>query len=130
MDYDRDGRRCYGVKGFRINSRRCSVGRIRRKFMYLFRLLGRWKCSYSNALSSLKRNIITRRRRRRNYNKDGNIHMELPYAYAYSSDHHQYRFRSLAHSNSFCSEAIADCLDFIKRNSISMDEYKPMLNRI
>lgn len=25
----------------------------------------------------------------------------------------------MRHSNSFCSEAIADCLDFIKRNSIS-----------
>ncbi|CAA3019130.1 Hypothetical predicted protein [Olea europaea subsp. europaea] len=130
MDYDRVGiKRCYGVKGFRINSRRFSVGRIRRKFLCLFRLLGRWRCSYSNALLSLKRNIISRRRRRRN-NKE-TIHMELPYSYgSYSSDHHQYRFRTLAHSNSFCSEAIADCLDFIKRNSISMDEYKPMLNRI
>ncbi|CAI9758084.1 unnamed protein product [Fraxinus pennsylvanica] len=128
MDCDGVGiKRCYGVKGFRINSRRFSVGRIRRKFLYLFRLLGRWRCSYSNALRSLKRNIITRRRRRRR----NNISMELPYSsHGYSTDHHQYRFRTLAHSNSFCSEAIADCLDFIKRNSISMDEYKPMLNRI
>ncbi|CAA2982728.1 Hypothetical predicted protein [Olea europaea subsp. europaea] len=128
MGYDRVGiKRCNGVKGFRINSRRFSVGRIRRRFLYLFRILRRWKCSYSNALRSLKRNIITRRRRR---NGKDNIHMELPYSYGYSCDHHQYRFRTLAHSNSFCSEAIADCLDFIKRNSISMDEYKPMLNRI
>ncbi|CAI9753293.1 unnamed protein product [Fraxinus pennsylvanica] len=93
MDHDRVGiKRCYGAKGFRMNSRRFSVGRIRRKFLYLFRLLGRWKCSYSNALRSLKRNIITRRRGRgRGRNGKDSIHMELPYSYGYSSDHHQYR---------------------------------------
>ncbi|KAE9466312.1 hypothetical protein C3L33_01783, partial [Rhododendron williamsianum] len=37
----------------------------------------------------------------------------------------RYRLRTFGRSNSFYSEAIADCLEFIKRSSVSGDEYKP-----
>ena len=33
-----------------------------------------------------------------------------------------YRLKSYGRSNSFYSEAIADCLEFIKRTSISVDD--------
>jgi len=32
------------------------------------------------------------------------------------------RLRPLSRTNSFYSEAIADCLEFIKRNSLSLDD--------
>ena len=42
---------------------------------------------------------------------------EVGYGFSYSSSYPS-GIRAMAHSNSFCSEAIADCLEFIKRNSV------------
>lgn len=40
------------------------------------------------------------------------------------------RFRSFGRTNSFYSEAIADCLEFIKRSSLSVDDIAQAANDI
>ncbi|KAK7843146.1 hypothetical protein CFP56_038281 [Quercus suber] len=47
--------RCNGSRGFKLNSKRFSVQRLRARFIYLFKLLDRWRCSYGQALKSLKK---------------------------------------------------------------------------
>ncbi|XAR58085.1 hypothetical protein NMG60_11026466 [Bertholletia excelsa] len=92
------GRRC-----FRLNLRRFSVQRLRAKFMCLFRLFNGWRS-------------CCRRSSQRNKERDGRRN------FAATNDYRM--IRSYSRSNSFYSEAIADCLEFIKRSSISLDEYK------
>ncbi|KAK4417179.1 hypothetical protein Salat_2543500 [Sesamum alatum] len=113
--YDRVSKKCCGgIKGLRLNPRRFSVQRLRTKFLYLFGLFRRWR----NSLRLLRRNLQMRRKSSSNRKEVG--------GYVYSSG----GVRTMAHSNSFCSEAIADCLEFIKRNSVSIDdERKPMLKQ-
>lgn len=108
------GRRCHGTRGFRLNSRKFSVQRLRAKFYYLFRMLSRWRSSYENGLSYLKRNIA-----RNSGKKDSSSRRDLVAPNVYGAE---YRLRSFGRSNSFYSEAIADCLEFIKRSSVSGDE--------
>ncbi|KAL0449602.1 UNVERIFIED_CONTAM: hypothetical protein Slati_1516600 [Sesamum latifolium] len=98
-------------KGSSPQPRRFSVQRLRTKFLYLFGLFRRWR-------NSLRRNLQVRRKTSSNRKDVG--------GFVYSSG----GVRTMAHSNSFCSEAIADCLEFIKRNSVSIDEErKPMLKQ-
>ncbi|RAL46439.1 hypothetical protein DM860_004718 [Cuscuta australis] len=107
-----------GCRGFRLKLRRFCVGRIRARFVVgLFKLLGRWKTSYSHALRSLKRRVMWISRtlnrvlyRRRSGRAGG------------GGDHLRPMLKSYGRSNSLYSEAIADCLDFIKRNSVSVVE--------
>ncbi|KAL3527326.1 hypothetical protein ACH5RR_011982 [Cinchona calisaya] len=118
------------IKGFRINSRRFSVQRLRTKFLYLLKIFNKLRFSYGNALQSMRKCLARsggsscKRDSRRNlvvmpsYNIYTTSSMELDHS----------RLRSFPRTNSFYSEAIADCLDFIKRNSLSMDE-NPVLNQ-
>ncbi|KAL0343020.1 UNVERIFIED_CONTAM: hypothetical protein Sangu_1189400 [Sesamum angustifolium] len=110
-NYDRVSKKCCGgIRGLRLNPRRFSVQRLRTKFLYLFGLFRRWR-------NSLRKNLQVRRKSSSRKEVGG---------YVYSSG----GVRTMAHSNSFCSEAIADCLEFIKRNSVSIDdERKPMLKQ-
>lgn len=117
MSYNRVGRRCHGTRGFRLNPKRFSVQRLRARFLYLFRLLNTWRRSYGQVLQSLKRGISRRRSGKRNNSRTSSsrrrLAMEVPT---------DCRLRSFGRSNSFYSEAIADCLEFIKRSSISVDD--------
>lgn len=103
-----------GSKGFRINiPRRFSVQRLRARFFYIFGLLSRWRSSYGRALrltSRKMRNNSSGRGRgsRRSLMTPKPKEVSLPNS-------------RLMRSNSFYSEAIADCLDFIKRSSLSVD---------
>lgn len=106
----RDHRRSFHgpCRGFRLNARRFSVYRLRAKFYYLFRILsGRWRSWYKHA-----RNICHSHRKKES--------REFVSRNAYPRV--QNRLRSFGRSNSFYSEAIADCLEFIKRSSVSVDE--------
>lgn len=124
MNYDKMmSKKCCGIKGLRLNPRRFSVQRLRTNFLYIFRVFKRWKNSYRNCLRLLRRNLVRRRR-----TKAGSVQTsEAGYGFSTSS---YSVVRTMNHSNSFCSEAIADCLEFIKRNSVSIDDdRKPMLNQ-
>lgn len=113
---------CHGIRGFRINPRRFSVQRLRTKFLYLLKLFNKWRFSYGNALRSMRKNLTRNSSCKRNSGsgrKSLVVMKEVPYTYTMGDSS---RLRSYARTNSFYSEAIADCLDFIKRNSLSMDE--------
>ncbi|KAG6392716.1 hypothetical protein SASPL_146940 [Salvia splendens] len=111
-NYDRiTSKRWFGIKGVRLNSRRFSVQRLRTNFFSILRVFNKWKSSYNKCLRLLGRNLAR---------KAGNA---PPARCSYST------VRTTNHSSSFCSEAIADCLEFIKRNSVSNDDEKEcMLN--
>ncbi|KAL3525138.1 hypothetical protein ACH5RR_013510 [Cinchona calisaya] len=126
MRYNRVGSKksssysCHGFRGFRINPRRFSVQKLRTKFLYLLKIFNKWRSSYGNAFQSMRKNPARRSR------KDVVVTKEVKPYKIYSMD--DSRIRSFARTNSFYSEAIADCLDFIKRNSLSMDE-NPMIKQ-
>lgn len=117
LSYHIVGRRCHGMRGIKLNPRKFSVQRLRVKFLYLFRIFSRsWRSSFGNILRLLKRNNNSRNLVRKKAD------------YAMYGGKTDYRLKSFARSNSFYTEAIADCLDFIKRNSLSLEE-KPVLGR-
>lgn len=104
-------KRVYRTKGFKPNQRRFSVYRLRVRFLCLInKFLSRlnWRKSSSScgqALSSIK-NILISRSRRRSPAREENV---------------ECRIRSYGRSN---SEAIAECLEFIKRTSVSSDDHE------
>ncbi|GAA0157372.1 hypothetical protein LIER_14652 [Lithospermum erythrorhizon] len=119
MSYNKIGKRCPGMRGIKLNIRRFKVQVLRSKFLIMFKFL---KYTYKNCLESLKKNIA-RKKRKEDERIIKDVMMEVvPYKHV-----KDFRLKSFARSNSFYSEAIADCLDFIKRNSVSLDEEKPVL---
>ncbi|KAG2695089.1 hypothetical protein I3843_07G000500 [Carya illinoinensis] len=124
-----NGRRsCHGNRGFRLNTKRFSVQRFRARFVYLFKLLNSWRSSYGQALKSLKKGLG--RRNSININNSGvgsNSTMSLVLKVP-NMGRADCRLRSFGRSNSFYAEAIADCLEFIKRSSVSEDR-NPIIQR-
>lgn len=111
MRYNRVGQRSAGAKGFRL--KRFSVQRLRARFFYIFNFLSRWRFS----LESLKKSM-TRSRSKKDDGIGGNLFSQE----TNNACRYEYRLRSFGRSNSFYSEAIADCLEFIKRSSVSVDD--------
>ncbi|KAH0970916.1 hypothetical protein GBA52_023072 [Prunus armeniaca] len=129
MNYNRVGNG-RGSRGFRLNTRRFSVSRLlRARFVCLFRFL---RCSYGQALQSLKKGMSRSSRpsagsgpsiiKRNNSSSRRILVTETHQNKARSEPADYCRLRSFARSNSFYAEAIADCLEFIKRSSISLDQ--------
>nr|GMD56407.1 hypothetical protein A4A49_41782 [Ipomoea batatas] len=89
-------------------------------------LLSRLKALYFRAVRALmKRSITGGKVGGRNLG----ITREINYALYGNNGGGEVRLKSsFSRSNSFYAEAIADCLDFIHRNSLSMEE-KPVLIR-
>ena len=108
MGYKKFGRRC-----FRLNPRRFSARRLRTKLFYLFGLFRRCRLS----CESIKKSFSFRS------DSSSTTHLVMPSSMG-GTRGDQYRLRSFRRSNSFYSEAINDCLEFIKRSSVSVDEYK------
>jgi hypothetical protein len=133
MSYNKVGngiiRRSYRGRGFRLNPKRFSVQRLRERFIYLFKLLNRWRSSYGQALKSLKKGlgrtkygIIKRNNSSSSRRRRSLVTKLVPNTNMGRPDHHHCRLRSFGRSNSFYAEAIADCLEFIKRSSLSVDQ--------
>ncbi|KAI8020231.1 hypothetical protein LOK49_LG04G01399 [Camellia lanceoleosa] len=120
LTYNKVGNRSSttGKRCFRLNPKRFSVQRLRAKFLYVFRIFSKWRCLYGHDLESIKKGVI---KRSSNSRKESSSKRNLVTPNVSRAD---YRLRSFGRSNSFYSEAIADCLEFIKRTSISVDEYK------
>ncbi|KAI3409617.1 uncharacterized protein J3R85_019094 [Psidium guajava] len=143
--FGRRGHGSIGNRGFKVSSRRFSVHRLRAKFASLFRALSKWRCRYGRALRAFKRSICCRESSadstcccccsssssssslRRNSSSRRNLvkgdASRCTY-YCGSGMSESCRMRSFARSNSVYSEAIADCLEFIKRSSVSVNEYR------
>ncbi|KAJ6423052.1 hypothetical protein OIU84_024058 [Salix udensis] len=106
------------TRGFRLKyPRKFSVQRFRARFLYLFRFLSRWRSSYGQAVQSLKKGMG------RNSSRKRVLVMEAASCHYIGGGGDEHcSFRSFGRSNSFYSEAIADCLEFIKRSSISVEQ--------
>ncbi|GMY11052.1 UDP-N-acetylenolpyruvoylglucosamine reductase [Fagus crenata] len=124
MSYNKvlgNARRCNGIRGFRLNPRRFSVQRLRARFISLFKLLDICRSSYGQALKSLKKGF-GRRRRRSNIKRNNSTSTSTRSLVNMNMVQADCRLRSFGRSNSFYAEAIADCLEFIKRSSLSVDQ--------
>ncbi|KAK3410607.1 hypothetical protein EUGRSUZ_J02566 [Eucalyptus grandis] len=133
------------IRGFRINPRRLSVKRLRVRFASLFRVLSRCRFSYGQALKLLKSSCFFCRSRSRGWGGGGikrspsngsrrNLVVAHVKAEPGRADYGS-KLRCYSRSNSFYSEAIADCLEFIKRTSVSLDQSRdrtefPDLSRV
>ncbi|KAI3712756.1 hypothetical protein L1987_71321 [Smallanthus sonchifolius] len=108
MSYNKVGRRYYPARGFRLNPKKFYVQRLRTKFVNFFKiLLGSWRSSSSYEKNTTRVSGKTSQR-------------------GLAAKENAYRLRSFGRSNEFYSEAIEDCLEFIKRSSVSLDD-KPQL---
>ncbi|KAJ7944016.1 Protein phosphatase [Quillaja saponaria] len=111
-------RRGFCRRGFRLNPKRLSIQRLRTRFICLFRHFERWRLSCAQALKLLRKVFCRNRGIKRNSSRSRSLMREKQ-----NKDiADQCRMRSYGRSNSFYSEAIADCLEFIKRSSVSMDQ--------
>lgn len=120
---------CHGkCRGFRLNLRRLYFLRLRKRFTFLLRLFDRWKLSYSQALQLLKKVFRRKSGFKRNYSnssRSGLVRDERIKGQSASG------LSSYGRNNSFYAEAIADCLEFIKRTSISsMDQIQDPVGHI
>ncbi|RDX71981.1 hypothetical protein CR513_48596, partial [Mucuna pruriens] len=129
MSYNRvssgRGSSCHGkCRGFRLNIRRLYFLRLRKRFTFLLTLFDRWKLSYAQALQLLKKVFRRKTGFKRNYSNSSTTGLVRDERIKGQGDY------SYGRNNSFYAEAIADCLEFIKRTSISsMDQIEdPVLN--
>ncbi|GAB2231965.1 hypothetical protein Droror1_Dr00010984 [Drosera rotundifolia] len=113
--------RCHG---FRISKRRISIRRLRAKFLYIVRSLNdRWRRS----CIMIKRRIAMSSIRicsgspnkfsKKDCRSESKRHLIVE-----DERVDTVRMSSIMHTNSFYTEAIADCLEFIKRSSASVDD--------
>ncbi|KAJ7953256.1 Protein phosphatase [Quillaja saponaria] len=112
-------RSCRG--GFKLNPKRLSVQRLSKRFMCLFRLFDRLRLSYAQAVQLLKK-VFCRRRGGIKRNNSNSSRRSLMREEQNKGIADPCRLRSYGRSNSFYAEAIADCLEFIKRSSVSLDQ--------
>jgi hypothetical protein len=113
-------------RGFRLQKRRFSVLRVR--FFYFIRFFCKWKFPYEQALKLLKKG-----RTKRSIASSNNININENSCREILVLDLEGRRRSTSRSacnlgsyisngsNSFYSEAISDCLEFIKMSALSAD---------
>ncbi|KAK4773959.1 hypothetical protein SAY87_028978 [Trapa incisa] len=112
--------RCSSRRGFRLHpGKRLSVKTLRQRFVCLIRLLGRLSRPYRKALQALRRGICQESRPNSSVPRRGKRDV------GFSGSNRKPLVKEMNYyvrSNSFYAEAIKDCLEFIKRNSVSADE--------
>ncbi|KAJ1377671.1 hypothetical protein SESBI_48635 [Sesbania bispinosa] len=115
-------------RGFRLNHRKLYVLRLRKRFTFFLRIFDSWKLSYGEALQLLKKVFCRKGGFKRNNSNSSRRSLVREEEIKGQSD---CRMRSYGRSNSFYAEAIADCLEFIKRTSISSrDQIQDPVNHI
>ncbi|KAL2334014.1 hypothetical protein Fmac_015227 [Flemingia macrophylla] len=111
-------------RGFRLSPRKLYILRLRKRFNFFLRLFDSWKLSYGEAVQLLKKVVGIKSGFRRNSSRSLVREEKI-------EGQDDCRIRSCGRSNSFYAEAIADCLEFIKRTSISsMDQSQDPVNHI
>ncbi|KAG4939047.1 hypothetical protein GLYMA_16G114400v4 [Glycine max] len=117
-------------RGFRLNPRKFYVLRLRKRFNFFLRLFDSWKLSYGEAIQLLKKMVCRKSGLKRN-NSNNSTRSLVRSREEKIKDHEDCKMRSCGRSNSFYAEAIADCLEFIKRTSISsMDQSQDPISHI
>ncbi|KAK7262790.1 hypothetical protein RJT34_30371 [Clitoria ternatea] len=128
MSYNRVGKvssRC--SRGFRLNPRKLNVLRLRKRFNFFLSLFDSWKLSYSEAFQMLKKVVC----RKKGFKRNTSSRRSLVRDEKMKAQDDCRIVKSFGRSNSFYAEAIADCLEFIKRTSISsMDQIQDPINHI
>ncbi|KAF7829085.1 hypothetical protein G2W53_020249 [Senna tora] len=116
-------------RGFRLNPRRVCVLGLRKRLAFFLRLFNRCcKLSYKHALRVFDKMLHRRSGFRRNNSSSSRSSLVKQEQIKGRAD---CRLRSFGRSNSFYSEAIAECLEFIKRTSISMEQIQdPVVTHI
>ena len=123
MSYNRvsSGKKVSRCRGFRLNPRKLYVLRLRKRFNFFLRLFDSWKLSYVEAIQLLKKVVCRKGGFRRNNSNNSSSCLVRE----------DCRMGPCGRSNSFYAEAIADCLEFIKRTSISsMDQTQDPISHI
>ena len=110
------GSRWRRFKGFRLSSSKFSVLRLRLRLLGLIKLLKR-------CLQYVEKGAAGNRRRRRKriegrWEERGSRRGGLP----------EGKLWQARRTNSFSAEAIAECVEFIKRTSVSVDADAPRIN--
>lgn len=113
------------IRGFRLYTKKLSIHRlIRARFLHIFRFFNKWKKSYNRAVRSLRKGLSNRKSRAKRMINDRDYGSNYQSRLIGEGERKsESRLRSLARTNSFYTEAIADCLEFIKRNSLSLDDH-------
>ncbi|KAE9606942.1 hypothetical protein Lalb_Chr09g0324871 [Lupinus albus] len=113
-------------RGFRLNLRRLYILHLHKRFTFFLRLFDKWKVSYGKAFQVLKKVLRGKGGfRGKNSSRSGIVREER------NKGHANIRVISYGRNNSFYAEAIADCLEFIKRTSISsMDQIEDPVSDI
>lgn len=120
-NYQRVRKNGHGImRGFQLNPRKFSVQRLRVKLLGVLSVFSRsWQSSYGNIVRLLKK-----KKKKNISNCTNKVKKQVDYGmYGGRND---YKLKTYSRTNSFYAEAIKDCLDFIKRNSLSLEE-KPVL---
>lgn len=107
-------------KGFRLNLRKFNVLRLRKRFNFFLRFFNNWKISYGEALQFLKKVFCRKSGFKRNSSSRRSLIKEEEIK---GQDYYWKMRSSYGRTNSFYSEAIEDCLEFIKRTSMSSKEH-------
>ncbi|BAT75276.1 hypothetical protein LR48_Vigan01g166900 [Vigna angularis] len=124
MSYNRvsSGRKVSRCRGFRFNPRKLYVLRLRKRFNFFLRLFDSCKLSYGEVIQLLKKVVCRKGCFKRNNSSTCLVRQEKL---------NDCGMGSCGRSNSFYAEAIADCLEFIKRTSISsMDQSQDPMNHV
>ncbi|KAG9132351.1 hypothetical protein Leryth_013015 [Lithospermum erythrorhizon] len=120
--------KCKVVRGFKLNIKRFSIKSLQAKFLFMLnKFFRRWRSCYVNYHQCMfKKSIGKEGESKKSSDYYGeNFVMKDNVPHKNIDIVNDYRLKAAyATSNSFYSEAIADCLDFIKKNSIAFDEKK------
>jgi hypothetical protein len=112
---------CHGkCRGFRLNLTRLYFSRLRKRVNFFIRIFDKLKLSHAQAFQLLKKVFCRKSGFKRNNSNSSRNGLMKDERIKSQGD---CRFSSYGRNNSFYAEAIADCLEFIKRTSISsMDQ--------
>ncbi|KAJ1699944.1 hypothetical protein LUZ63_008456 [Rhynchospora breviuscula] len=115
QNYSKVGRRSRRTRGFRLGTNRFSVHRLQKKILTMFGFISRcmqFLCICPKESNTRSCDVGSDSRR-----------VLVP------EGKEVVRMKSYMRSNSFYAEAIKDCLDFIKSNSVPLDSYIETSNR-
>lgn len=111
---------CHGkCRGFRLNLRRLYFQRLRKRLRFFIRLFDMLKLSHAQVLHVLKKVFCFRKSGFKRNNGNSSRSSFFMREERNKGQFDSSRVSSFERNNTFNAEAIADCLEFIKRTSIS-----------
>ena len=111
--------KCNGFRGIRLNLKKISIHRVSIRLKLILKMLYKWRRSYETAMKSLRKTICGKKGLRKKDSKSRLIALNEGISNRISQE---CRLSSLCRTHSLYTEAINDCLEFINRNSVSLDD--------